>query len=407
MIVNPLLPVSVSIGASQNNICSGTSVTFTATPTNGGTTPAYQWKVNNIAVPGATNPTYTYVPVNNDAVSCVLTSDATCASGSPATSNTINMIVNPVMPVSVSIGASSNNICSGTSVTFTATPTNGGTTPAYQWKVNNIDVPGAINPTYTYVPVNNDAVTCVLTSDVTCATGSPATSNTINMIVNTVMPVSVSIGASANNICSGTSVTFTATPTNGGTTPAYQWKVNNIAVPGATNPTYSYVPVNNDAVTCVLTSDATCASGNPATSNTINMVVNPLLPVSVSIGASQNNICSGTSVTFTATPTNGGTTPAYQWKVNNIDVSGATNPTYTYVPVNNDAVSCVLTSDVTCATGSPATSNTINMIVNPLLPVSVSIGPQLITSVQGPVSPLRLLQPMEEQRQLISGKSIT
>ena len=234
------------------------------------------------------------------------------------------MIVNPLLPVSVSIGASQNNICAGTSVTFTATPTNGGTTPAYQWKVNNIDVPGAINPTYSYVPVNNDAVTCVLTSDATCASGNPATSNTINMIVNPLLPVSVSIGASGNNICSGTSVTFTATPTNGGTTPAYQWKVNNIDVSGATNPTYSYAPSNNDAVSCVLTSDATCATGSPATSNTISMIVNPLLPVSVSIGASQNNICAGTSVTFTATPTNGGTTPAYQWKVNNIDVPGAT-----------------------------------------------------------------------------------
>jgi hypothetical protein len=96
------------------------------------------------------------------------------------------------------------------------------------------------------------------------------------MIVNTVLPVSVSVGASQNNICSGTSVTLTATPTNGGTTPSYQWKVNSIAISGAINPTYTYVPVNNDAVTCVLTSNATCASGNPATSNTINMIVNPV-----------------------------------------------------------------------------------------------------------------------------------
>ncbi|MCX6237685.1 MAG: autotransporter-associated beta strand repeat-containing protein, partial [Bacteroidia bacterium] len=50
------------------------------------------------------------------------------------------------------------------------------------------------------------------------------TDNGSNLTVNSNLPVSVSIAASANPICPGTSVTFTATPTNGGASPAYQWK---------------------------------------------------------------------------------------------------------------------------------------------------------------------------------------
>ena len=374
MTVNPILPVSVSIGASANPVCSGTSVTFTATPTNGGTTPAYQWKVNGTSVGGATNTTYSYAPANGDQVTCILTSNFTCKSGSPATSNTIAMTVNPILPVSVSIGASANPVCAGTSVTFTATPVNGGASPAYQWKVNGTSVGGATNTTYSYVPANGDQVTCLLTSNALCPSGNPATSNTIAMTVNPILPVSVSIGASANPVCAGTSVTFTATPTNGGTTPAYQWKVNGASVGGATNTTYSYAPANGDQVTCVLTSNLTCKSGSPATSNTIAMTVNPILPVSVSIGASANPVCAGTNVTFTATPTNGGASPAYQWRVNGASIGGATNTTYSYVPINNDLVTCVLTSNAICPSGNPATSNIITMTVNPLLPVSVSIG---------------------------------
>jgi predicted secreted protein len=189
-------------------------------------------------------------------------------------------------PVSVAIAASSNPVCSGTSVTFTANPTNGGTTPTYQWKVNGISQ-GPNSSTFTYTPVNTDAISCVLTSNAGCATGNPATSNTVTMAVNAVLPVSVSIVPSSNPICSGTSVTFTATPTNEGTTPTYQWKVNGISQ-GTNNATYTYTPLNNDAITCVLTSNASCPSGNPATSNTVTMSVNPVLPVSVAIAASSN-----------------------------------------------------------------------------------------------------------------------
>jgi gliding motility-associated-like protein/uncharacterized repeat protein (TIGR01451 family) len=374
MAVNPNLPVSVWVGASANPVCAGTSVTYTATPTNGGSTPVYQWKVNGTNV-GSNSLTYSYIPLNNDAVTVVLTSNVvSCATGNPATSNIVAMSVNSNLPVSVLVGASANPVCAGTSVTYTATPTNGGTTPVYQWKVNGTNV-GLNNPTYSYIPLNNDAITVVLTSNVgACATGSPANSNIVTMTVNPNSPVSVLIGASANPVCTGTSVNYTATPTNGGTTPVYQWKVNGTNV-GSNNPTYAIIPLNNDAVTVVLTSNIiSCATGNPATSNIVTMTVNPNLPVSVLVGASANPVCTGNLVTYTATPTNGGPTPVYQWKVNGTNV-GSNTPAYSYIPLNNDAVTVVVTSNAgLCATGSPANSNIVIMIVNPNLPVSVLVG---------------------------------
>jgi len=370
MTVNANVSAAVSIAATATSICSGNSVTFTATPVNGGSAPTYQWKVNGSNV-GTNSSTYTSAGlINNDAVSCVMTSVASCVSGSPATSNTITMTVSPNVGAGITITPSSNPVCSGSSVTFTATPQNGGSSPTYQWQLNGTNV-GSNSASYASASlINNDIVTCILTSNATCVTGNPATSNAITMTVQPNLPVSVSIVASANPICEGTSVTFTATPANGGITPSYQWKVNgsNMGTNSATFTSSSLT--NNDVVTCVMTSSETCATGNPATSNAITMTVNPILNVSVSIAASSNPVCTGTSVTFTATPVNGGTSPAYQWLLNGSGVGTNASSYSTSALLNGDVVTCILTSNATCTSGSPATSNAVTMTVNAnLLPV--------------------------------------
>jgi hypothetical protein len=112
-----------------------------------------------------------------------------------------------------------------------------------------------------------------------------------------------------------------------------------------------------------MTSGATCAQNNPVWSNTVTMTVNPVLPVTVNIAASATQVAPGTSVTYTATPTNGGSSPQFQWKVNGSLVSGATNITYTYTPANGDQVTCMMNSSAVCISGSPATSNQITMTV--------------------------------------------
>lgn len=370
-VVTASLPAGVSIAASANPVCSGSSVTFTATPVNGGSAPAYQWYKNSVAV--STGATYNCTPVNGDIIYAVMTSNAPCATSNPATSNSITMVVNSFVAASVTVTPSQNNICAGTSVTFTPTPTGGGSAPTYQWYKNSAAV--STGATYSYVPANGDAVNVVMTSNLACATGSPATSNSVTMVVNPTVAASVSITADKNNICAGTSVTFTPTPVGGGAAPTYQWYKNNVAV--ATGATYSYIPVNNDVIKVQMTSNATCATGSPATSNSITMQVNPIITASVTISVNQNNVCSGTSVTFTAAPVGGGT-PSYQWFKNTVAVG--TGATYSYAPADGDVVYAVMTSSASCASGSPATSNSITMGVKPLVAAAGPItGPALFT----------------------------
>jgi Secretion system C-terminal sorting domain len=364
---------TIAITASQTTICSGTNVTFSATPTNGGTTPIYQWKVNGTNV-GTNAATYSSSTLTNGAsVTCVLTSNAVCATTTNATSNAIAITVNPTVTPTVSITASQTTICAGTNVTFTATPTNGGTTPIYQWKRNGTNV-GTNSATYSSNALTNGAsLTCVVTSNAACATTTSTTSNAIAITVNPAVTPTVAITASQTTICAGTNITFSATPTNGGTTPIYQWKVNGTNV-GTNAATYSSNALTNGAsVTCALTSNAACATVTSATSNAIAITVNASVTPTVAITASQSTICAGTNVTFTATPTNGGTTPIYQWKRNGTNV-GTNSATYSSNALTNGAsLTCVITSNAACASTTSATSNAVAITVNPTVTPAVSI----------------------------------
>jgi uncharacterized protein (TIGR02145 family) len=344
-------------------------VVYSATSVNEGTIPLYQWKVNGINT-GNNNPVFAFIPLNNETITCELTSNATCATGNPATSGMVSMTVNPNLPVSISITASGNTVCEGTQVMFTALPVNGGTSPSYQWKVNGANA-GLDDPVYTFIPAGNEIITCDLSSNATCAAGSPASSGEITMTVNPNLPVSLSIAASINPVCEGTPVTILATPINGGAGPSFQWKVNGVNA-GLDDPGFTFIPAGNEIVTCELISNALCAVGSPAISGSITVMVNPILPVGLSISASENPVCSGTPVIFTATAINGGTLPTYQWEVNGLN-SGNNDPVFTFIPTGNEIVRCVLTSNVACPSGNPAVSGPVTMTVNPVFPVIISI----------------------------------
>ena len=369
MTVNPIVTPIMSISASPTGaVCAGASVTYTATITNGGTTPAYQWQKNGLNV-GTNSATYTYTPANGDQIKCILTSSIACAT--LVSSNTINMTVNPTVTPTIAITANPTGaVCSGTSVTYSAAITNGGTTPIYQWIKNGSNV-GTNSSTYTYIPNNGDSVRCMLTSNATCASPAIVSSNTINMTVNPIVTPTITVASSpTGTICTGGTASYTANITNGGTTPSYQWIKNGSNV-GANSSIYSYIPNNGDSVRCVLTSSLACTV--PVSSSTIYMTVNSTVTPTIAITPNPTGaICAGTSVTYTATQTGGGSTPAYQWIKNGAN-AGANSNTFTYIPNNGDSIRCVLTSNATCASPAVVSSNTINMTVNPNIVPTLTI----------------------------------
>ncbi|MBP2281774.1 hypothetical protein H4V97_000092 [Flavobacterium sp. CG_23.5] len=378
--VNPILTTSVSIALTSgvNPTCSGTGVIFTATPTNGGTTPSYQWKKDGGNV-GTNSATYSDAGSTGGVVTVVMTSNASCPSTPTSTSNAITLAVTANVTPSVSIAITSgvNPTCSGSAVTFTGTPTNGGT-PSYQWKKAGVDIAGQTASTYTDTGTTGVSITVVMTSNAICVSTPTATSNSIALAVTAKVTPSVSIAITSgiNPTCNGSSVTFTATPSNGGT-PSYQWKKAGVDIVGQTASTYANPGTTAGSITVLMTSSLSCVTSTTATSNAIALTVNPILTTSVSIGITSgvNPTCSGTAVTFTATPTNGGTTPSYQWYKGTTAVG--TGVTYTETGTTGGSITVVMTSNAICPSTPTATSNAITLSVNPR-PTGIISGTQTI-----------------------------
>ena len=358
--------VSIAISSGSNSICANIPVTFTTTPIYGGPTPAYQWYNNGTAITGAIYPTFTSSLLsNNDVISCQIVSNAPCVSPTTASSNGIIMNVTPHVMPNVTIAASGpTSICNGETASFSVTPVNGGTNPVYQWKVNGNNV-GTSSNTYSSSTLSNgDLVSCVLSSSANCANPISDISNIIPILVNpiTTPTVSISITTGINPTCPNAQLIFTATSTNGGITPIYQWKKNGSNI--ATGNTYNAItPANSDIITCVLTSNASCVSITTATSNatTLAVIASQIPTVSIAITYDSNPICSGSLPTFTATVGNS-TSPTYQWFMNGASVSGAQNSIYTpSSAANGSMVTCMVNSMGTCPESAVSTGITVNV----------------------------------------------
>lgn len=153
------------------------------------------------------------------------------------------------------------------------------------------------------------------------------------------------------SICEGESVTFTATPVNGGTSPSYQWQVNSGNV-GTNSNTYTTTTLaDGDIVTCIMTSNLPGVQNNPATTSGITMNVFPI-PATPTI-SQVGSVLSSSSAT------------GNQWYLDGNLLSGETNQDIT-VTVNG--VYTVVVTENGCSSASSAGTTTtigINEEENP------------------------------------------
>ena len=223
-----------------------------------------------------------------------------------------------------------NAVWSGNIITISGTPTVSGTF--------NYSIPltggceTALYATGTIVVTSNKTVSVASSNPTVCIGSLLANINHTTVgatgIAGNGLSGANSLPAGVNAVWSGNIITISGTPTESG---LFNYSIPLLGGCGTVNAT-----------------------------GTITVNVN--LATSVSIIASPSGIiCPGTSVSFTATPTNGGI-PTYQWQNGGVDILGATNPTYTSTTLlNNDVITVRMISNAACASTLPVLSNAVTI----------------------------------------------
>lgn len=369
--VNP----SVLIVASSDSICQGTAVTFTASPTNGGASPSYQWFLNGSQV--GTSSTYNTTTLsNNDEVYVILTSSGTCLTQSTATSDTITMVVgNPgAFPtINISSSVSNNSICEGDQVTFTSSITNGGNYPSYYWEVNGQAAGTNSSQLIVSNLVDGDQVFCSLISSDGCLLTTQAGSNITTMTVYPIATPNVTISG-PSQICIGDNAMYSSTSIDEGSSPIHNWYINSSTTSIGSGVNLTTNALNDgDTLFCVLVNNDPCTTVNYDISNTIIVQVQSNVTPTISISSDVNPACAGELITFTSTVSGEGSFPGYQWLLNGNNIAGEVSASYSSSTLSDlDAISCVLVSSLSCATSSTVNSNQITLMVNPMPLLSVT-----------------------------------
>lgn len=364
MTVNSNSTPSVSISSSATTLCAGNSITVTATALNtAGGTVTYTFLKNGVSVQSGLSNTYTSTTLGNgNTISCnINVSGGTCLTSSVASSNVITFTVNTP---GIVLSSSGSTVCSGANVIFTATASNisGAGSVTYNFKRNGATVQSGTSTTYsTGAYSNGDVFTCQLV--VTGGVCLSPVSTTSNGITINALNTSVSISPSANPICSGTSVTFTATASNtGGGVVTYTFKKNGVNVQSGPSNTYTTSSIaNGNSFSCSISITGGSCGSAIANSSAVVMTVNVGPSPTITISETQFNLCSG-GIDFSSVVTNEGVSPGYQWKLNGVDLPGEVNPFLIQAGlVDGDLITCELTSSLACVSGATVLSNTITV----------------------------------------------
>ncbi len=244
----------------------------------------------------------------------------------------------------------STTFCAGSAITLTA---NTGTGITYQWYKNSVAQSGATSSTY----LIGSAGTYYVVETSSCGT---ATSNSL-VVTQINNPNPTMSYTTPTTFCSPGTITFTANTFAGVT---YQWQKNSIDIAGATNQTYT--ATTNGKYRVKQTANGCTKQGQDVQVTTATSVA------SVIAANGPTSFCTGGSVVLSVSNAIPGY--SYQWKNNNVNISGATLSNYTATTAGS--YTCYVSANCGNATSNAIAVSTggIVALVNPSGTVNICTG---------------------------------
>jgi hypothetical protein len=248
----PCSQPSINITASAPGVCSGNSVSLTASASGSVGVSSYTWAGGQTTSAIVVSPTAT----------TIYTVSGTSTAGCVGTKTTqITVTLTP------QLSGQNYTVCAGSSVTLTAS------SPAVSYSWSTGSTASAIAVTA------NSSTVITLTAFGGAANTCPAS---ISNSIATGAFLSISVNSSSSTVCSGRTVTLTAT----GAATQYSWST------GATSPVITVTP-NTTTTYSVGGMSGMCFGGN---SITVNVLPSPTL----AIAQNPNTVCSGKNLTVTS-----------------------------------------------------------------------------------------------------------
>ena len=349
--VNPIISGNVTLSVDANDVCDGTTQTFTANTTDVGSGATYVWSVEGSNQSETGNEFVSNSLANGDVVQVVVTSDTICPQ-SATVSDQIAVIINPILVPTVSISGDLA-VCPGEAVNLTALVSNEGSNPSYAWTVDG-NPAGTDSPSFSEVLAFGAVVQVQLTSDALCANPTTIQSSQETVVDAGSVVAEIAIEERENNLCSPEALIIDASLSGGGTSPSVRWFVNGTQVSTVTTP-FSYSGYNNgDTIHAELTSNATCIADPNALSDSVFVIVKDKLNSSALVdllSTSGQSGCAGDSLIVFLDTANLGTSPDFNWYINgDIQIENGDSLIRTTV-VNDDSVSYSVSVDPSeCAT---------------------------------------------------------
>jgi len=332
--------------SSNSPVCDGTNLSLTASTIIGAT---YSWNGPNGFTSTTQNPVITGISTAGSGSYSVTATISGCPQG-PAGTTTV--IVNPAP--STPTAGSNGTVCSGTTLTLSATTISGAT---YSWNGPNGFTSTLQNPSIPGVTTAASGTYSVTAS----VPGCPPTSAATTTVAVNQTPNAPTAGSNAP-ICAGDDLSLTASTISGVT---YAWTGPNTFSSTLQNPNITAATTAATGTYSVFATQNGCAGPK----GTVVVIVNPA-PGAPTAG-SNSTVCSGTTLSLTASTIPSAT---YAWSGPNSFTSTLKDPTISAVTSVHAGTYSVTATVPGCPT-SP--SGTVVVAVNqtPAAPTAGSNSP--------------------------------